>query len=401
MRHEVDANLAAAVKPAASRAVAGATLAFGVSFAVWGSIAALAPIFRARLGLTQTEVGLLIAVPVLVGSLARLGFGLAADRAGPRRVLLALLAALVGAVALASAADGYGALLAAGALVGIAGATFAVGAPIVVRSVAAERRGLALGVYGIGNAGTAVAVLVLPRIAAATGPERALLAFVPLLLATIVIVLVTVPRDTPSAAAAGGWRVFLGRPDAWVLALFYVVTFGGFVATSSYLPTLLVTLYGLDPADAGARAAGFVLFATVARLAGGALADRFGGSVVLNGSFIAVAILAISLAFEPSLEVITVPFLAIALALGVGNGAVFQVVGTRFAQNAGAVTGLVGTAGGLGGFFPPLLLGAVRDLTGSYAIAFMLLSELALACLIVNVLALQQRAAAFAAAERR
>jgi NNP family nitrate/nitrite transporter-like MFS transporter len=182
---------------------------------------------------------------------------------------------------------------------------------------------------------------------------------------------------------------------AWVLSLFYFLTFGGFVAISVYLPTFLVDAYGLPRADAAARAAGFTVVATLARPIGGLLSDRWGGAPVLNGGFLAVALLPILLAFQPSMLLITVAFLAIAAAFGLGNGAVFKLVAQTFPKETGAVTGLVGAAGGLGGFFPPILMGLVRDLTGGYAIGFMLLSEIALGCLIVNLLVLQRRAALF------
>jgi NNP family nitrate/nitrite transporter-like MFS transporter len=180
-----------------------------------------------------------------------------------------------------------------------------------------------------------------------------------------------------------------------VLVLFYFVTFGGFVAIGNFLPSLLVSNYGLTPTDAGARTAGFVVMATLARPFGGWLADRRGGPHVLNLVFVAVALFAVVLAFEPGMAGITIGCLGSAAALGIGNGAVFKLVAHLFPRESGTVAGLVGAAGGLGGFFPPLVLGAVRDATGSYAIAFMLLSEFALSCLIINLLVIQGRAHMF------
>jgi MFS transporter, NNP family, nitrate/nitrite transporter len=191
-----------------------------------------------------------------------------------------------------------------------------------------------------------------------------------------------------------GWNL-------WRLSLFYFVTFGGFVAINVYLPTLLVSEYGLARTDAAFRAAGFVILATIARPLGGTLADRWGGMPILNATFLIVAALAVVLAFEPGMAVITVAFLGIAFMLGLGNGAVFQLVPRFFAREAGTVTGLVGAAGGLGGFFPPLLMGGVKDATGSYAIGFMLLSEVALLCLVVNILVLQRRATLLLPEEER
>jgi MFS transporter, NNP family, nitrate/nitrite transporter len=177
-----------------------------------------------------------------------------------------------------------------------------------------------------------------------------------------------------------------------VLSLFYFVTFGGFVAISVYLPTYLTDVDDFSRSDAALRTSGFVVVAVLARPLGGVLADRIGGPPLLNGVFIAVALLAIVLAFEPGIGIRSVAFLSTAAALGLGSGAVFKLVPGFFPKETGAVTGLVGAAGGLGGFFPPILMGVVRDATGDYAIAFMLLSEFAFVCLVVNILVLQRGA---------
>jgi NNP family nitrate/nitrite transporter-like MFS transporter len=254
---------------------------------------------------------------------------------------------------------------------------------------------MALGIYGMGNIGTAIAAFAAPPLAAAGGWPLAFWALVPVVLATGALIWLFA-RDAPGPRPGGSFAqrmAPLGRPMAWVLGLFYFLTFGGFVAMSVYLPTFLVDAYGLARGDAALRAAGFTVVATLGRPLGGVLADRWGGAPVLNGSFVLVALLAILLAFQPGMVWITVAFLTIAAAFGLGNGAVFKLVAQAFPKETGAVTGLVGAAGGLGGFFPPILMGIVRDLTGGYEIGFMLLSEIALGCLIVNLLVLQQRAA--------
>jgi len=186
--------------------------------------------------------------------------------------------------------------------------------------------------------------------------------------------------------------VLVERPVSWLLVFFYFVTFGGFIAMGNFLPSFLTATHGLTQTDAGARTAGFVVMATVARPLGGWLADRWRGTSLLNLVFVLEALFAIVLAFEPGMIGVTIGFLGSAVALGIGNGAVFKLVAELFPKETGTLAGLVGAAGGLGGFFPPLVLGLVRDVTGSYAIAFMLLSEFALACLIINLLALQGRA---------
>jgi NNP family nitrate/nitrite transporter-like MFS transporter len=171
---------------------------------------------------------------------------------------------------------------------------------------------------------------------------------------------------------------------AWILSLFYFLTFGGFVAIANYLPTLTQEWFGLTPGDAGLRAAGFTALATIARPIGGLLADRVGGSRVLTWVFGAGPVGALMLAWlalSPDITLATIFFLGTAAGLGLGNGAIFKLVAEYFPKNTGLVTGIVGCAGGLGGFFPPLLLGAVKGATGNYALGFVLLAVFALGCL--------------------
>ncbi len=384
-------------------ALAVATLAFAVCFAVWGLIAPLAPLFRERYALSTTQTGVLVAVPVLLGSLARIPLGMLTDRFGGRLVFTLLLLVLAVPTVLIGLTRDYLSLLALSFLLGLAGSSFAVGVPFVAAWFASAQQGFALGVYGVGNVGTAIASSLAPWVAGAYDWPFAFWLFLPVLLATAALFWL-VGRDAPEGRRQTGGlaqrlAVFRDRPLTWVLALFYFVTFGGFVAISVYLPTLLVAEYGLDKTDAGLRAAGFVVLATLARPLGGFLADRWGGAPVLNLVFLTVGAMAIALAFEPAMAAITVAFLSIACVLGLGNGAVFKLVAQYFPAQTGAVTGLVGAAGGLGGFFPPILMGLVQDVTGSYAIGFMLLSEFALVCLFVNVLVLQGRAAALMSGE--
>jgi NNP family nitrate/nitrite transporter-like MFS transporter len=385
-------------RPGATRALALATAAFTVSFAVWGLVAPLAPLFRGMYQLSGTEVGLLVAVPVILGSLARIPLGLLTDRYGGRIVFPLLLLAGCVPLILAGFTSSFPQLVGVSLLLGLPGASFAVGVPFVARWFSAERQGFALGIYGVGNIGTALAGLLAPRVATAAGLPVAFWMWVPVL-AGMAAIFWVFGRDAPgfepvTTPVAERFAVFRHEGLTWVLALFYFVTFGGFVAIGNYLPTLLVGAYGLEPTDAATRASGFVVLATLARPVGGLLADRWGGSRLLNVAFAIVAGCAIVLAFGPGIGAITAAFLVSAAMLGLGNGAVFKLVAQYFPRQAGVVTGVVGAAGGLGGFFPPLLMGFVRDATGAYAIGFMLLSEFALLCLLVNVLVLQQRARA-------
>jgi NNP family nitrate/nitrite transporter-like MFS transporter len=369
------------------RALVLATVAFTVCFAVWGVIAALAPRFRELYALSATQVGLLVGTPVLLGATARLPLGLLADRYGGRVVFVALLLGLLVPVALIGMTTSYSALLAASLVLGVAGASFAVGVPFVARWFPPERQGIALGVYGMGNIGTAIANLAAPPLAERGGWPLAFWVWLPAL-AIAAMAVWLLGREAPGRPAgqptlAARRAVLRRQPVAWMLALCYFVTFGAFVAIGGYLPTLLVTTYGLSVADAGARTAVFIAVAMVARPLGGYLADRWGGVAVLDGVFVGVGVLAAGLATEPEADALTAVLLALAIVLGVGNGAVFKLVAERFPSETGAVTGLVGAAGGLGGFFPPLVMGGVKDVTGSYALSFLLLCAFALTCLVL------------------
>jgi len=378
------------------RALVLATLAFALCFSVWGLIAPLAPLFRETYGLSNTQVGFLLAVPVILGSLLRIPAGIVTDRYGARIVFPWLLLLLVVPITFAALSRSYGTLIGAGFLLGMSGASFAVGIPFVASWFPAHKQGFALGIYGMGNIGTAVAALAAPRVAAGLGWPYAFWTFTPLVVAFAAIFWLVgreSPRFTPRRATfVERTRVLVDRPVSWLLVFFYFVTFGGFIAMGNFLPSFLTATHGLTQTYAGARTAGFVVMATVARPLGGWLADRWRGTSVLNLVFVLEALFAIVLAFEPGMIGVTIGFLGSAVALGIGNGAVFKLVAELFPKETGTLAGLVGAAGGLGGFFPPLVLGLVRDVTGSYAIAFMLLSEFALAGLIINLLALQGRA---------
>ncbi len=374
-------------RPGATRALFFSTTAFAVSFAVWGLIAALAPTFAQAYNLSATSKSLMIAVPVLLGSLGRIPSGMLADRFGGRRVFAALLMLSAIPAIGVGLSTSYAQLLLLGLFLGMAGTTFSVDVGFTSKWFAPEKQGTALGVYGMGNIGQSVAVFGAPVLASALGSWRTV--FFVFAAASLVwgVVFYLFARDAASTAKpktlAENINVLRRSPLAWALSLFYFLTFGGFVAFSIYLPTLLRDLFALTPTDAGARTAGFVLLATLMRPVGGWLADRVGGARVLVGVFAVVALFALLLG-SSSIMLFTVGALVSAAALGLGNGAVFKLVPQYFPKETGTVTGLVGAFGGLGGFFPPLELGLIRDATGSYTLGFVLLSLFSLLCLAVN-----------------
>jgi nitrate/nitrite transporter NarK len=369
-----------------TRPLALATVSFALSFAAWGLVGGLASIFATLYALSASQTALLVAVPVLLGSLARLPMGMVTDRFGGRPVFTALLAFSSLAAFIVPQTTSYPALLVAAFLIGMAGSSFAVGAAFVSRWTPPARQGTALGIYGLGTMGQSLAVFAGPVVAARWGWESVFYGTSGILLvwAVAYFTLARNPARAAAPASAAAMAALLRRsPSAWLLGAFYFLTFGGFVAFSIYLPTLLRAQFGLVPADAGFRAAGFVVLATLMRPLGGWLADRIGGAQVLSWVFGGVALFALLLTW-PSMVPFTVGALACALLLGLGNGAVFKLVPEHFPRDTGTVTGLVGALGGLGGFFPPLLLGVFGDRLGIIWPGFVLLSVTAMSLRLAN-----------------
>lgn len=381
---------AAGAQRGAWQALGVATFAFITTFWAWGLLSPLAPDYRDLLELAPLQVSLLVAVPVILGSLARVALGALTDRHGGRRIFTVLSLVVVAPLLLLAVVETYPTLLLGALLLGVSGASFAVGIPFVNAWFPPAKRGTALGIYGMGNLGTAIAAFTTQPIVSLTSRTGVFLTVAAVMVATAVITW-SAGRDAPGwepqlLPMAARLRTALGLRVTLDLASLYAITFGGFVAFGVYLPTYLQGIYGLEVADAAARAGGFILLATLARPVGGVLSDRVGAPRVLAVSLAIVGLGAIVIAFELPIAAATVAFLVVAGGLGVGNGAVFALVGRRSPPaSVGAVTGFVGAAGGLGGFIPPLVMGAVFQATGSYTIGLMLLSNVAFAGLVYTV----------------
>jgi NNP family nitrate/nitrite transporter-like MFS transporter len=370
------------------RQLALATMAFTVTFYGWALLGPLGPDLQDDLGLSDSQLSIAVAVPVLLGSVMRIPMGVLAERFGGRRVFMWLLAySILPLVALGIVHSSFGAIIVLGFLLGFAGASFAIGVPFVNRWYPPERQGVALGIYGAGMGGTVLAGLTAPRIVDAMSLSAAF--FVAAALVAVALVIwVMLARDAPVPNRPASMRdpiAVLGTGiRAWALVLFYFLAFGGFVALYLYLPKLLTGVHDLSKTDAGARAAGFALLAVVGRPLGGTISDRMGAERVLLVCFVTVGALALVLAATyDSIVPLTICCLTMAGALGLGMGAVFKLVPVWFPDNVGAVTGVVGAAGGLGGFFPPLVMGAVKSATGGYGLGFVLMALVAAICLVI------------------
>lgn len=375
-----------------------ATAGFAVNFWAWALLSPLGPRFTDTLELSGSQQALLVAVPVIVGSLGRIPVGALTDRYGGRVMFpLVSLATIVPVLFLGLLGqDSLPALLGGGFFLGIGGTAFAVGVPFVNAWFPPQRRGLAIGVFGAGMGGTAISALTTVRLVDGLGESA------PFLITAAALAVYagaawfllrdapgrTVPTTSVSSRLVGAARL----PIAWQACVLYAVAFGGYVAFSVYLPAYLKTAYGLGLADAANRMAGFVVLAVLMRPVGGWLSDRVGPVPVLGGVFAVVAAGASVQAATPELMPVgTAAFLSMAAALGAGSGAVFALV-ARSAPPAqvGSVTGLVGAAGGLGGFVPPLVMGAVYGSTGSYGIGLGLLALVALGSLVLTVTAVRR-----------
>ncbi|MCC6270537.1 MAG: MFS transporter [Microbacteriaceae bacterium] len=373
-----------------------ATVGFAVNFWAWALLSPLGPLFRntGSLGeLSEADVALLVAVPVIVGSLGRIPVGAMTDRFGGRVMFPIVSAATIVPVLFIGflGLNSFVALLVGGFFLGISGTSFAVGVPFVNAWFPPERRGLAIGLFGAGMGGTAISALTTVPLFTKVD-QRAPFVITAIALALFAVVAWLVMRDAPGRKKPQG--TMLGRvvsnaklPISWQACILYAVSFGGYVAFSVYLPSYLKVTYSLDPGDASAKMAGFVIVAVIARPIGGWLSDRFGAVPVLAAGQVIVIVGSAVAASTPLLEYTgTTAFLAMAAALGAGAGATFALI-ARVTEPArvGGVTGLVGAAGGLGGFIPPLIMGDIYGRTNSYAIGLLMLTAAAAATLIMTL----------------
>jgi NNP family nitrate/nitrite transporter-like MFS transporter len=358
-------------------------LHFDLSFMLWVLLGALGIHIAESLNLGPAEKGLLVAVPILSGSLLRVPLGLLADRVGGKRVGVGMLICLF--LPLGWGWQGGGSLttlVAVGLLLGTAGASFAVALPLASRWYPPQRQGLAMGIAAAGNSGTVIANLLAPRLADLVGWRNVLgLAMLPLALVLLAFLLLA--QDSPerptiqSLRALRGYLGALRQRDLWWLCVLYSVTFGGYVGLSSFLPLFLRDQYAADAVTAGYLTALAALVGSGVRPLGGYLADRVGGASLLSLLLVGVAVVYGLAATLPPLIPMTVLLVVGMVCLGMGNGAVFQLVPQRFSRQIGVVTGIVGAVGGLGGFLLPTLLGAVKQGSGSFGAGFALLAVLA------------------------
>lgn len=378
-----------------------ALIAFTITFWAWNLIAPLGVSYTALLGLSATQKSALVAMPVLVGSIGRIPVGALTDRYGGRLMFTVMLFVSIVPVLLVCVAGvlaSYTLLLGCAFLLGVAGTTFAIGVPFVNAWYEKPRRGFATGVFGAGMGGTALSAFFTPRMVTAFGYVTTHV-IIAVALAVIGVIIWVLMRDSPlwspntdpvlpKLAAAAKLKV------TWQMAFLYAVVFGGFVAFSTYLPTYLKDVYEFGLTEAGTRTAGFAMAAVVARPVGGIVSDRVGPRAVMIVSLAGAAVMAIVVSFKLPPEIPAgATFVLMAIFLGLGTGATFAWVAQLAPpEKVGTVTGIVGAAGGLGGYFPPLVMGATYNAaTHSYTTGLILLSVTASVALLYTVVGIKQR----------
>ncbi|MGO9360456.1 MAG: nitrate/nitrite transporter [Xanthobacteraceae bacterium] len=360
---------------------------FDMSFMVWVMLGPLGVQIARDLQLDAGQKGLMVAVPLLAGALLRVVNGILVDRIGPRKTgLIGQVLVILGLItAWYFGVHSFGQILALGIVLGVAGSSFAVALPLASRWYPPQYQGIALGIAGAGNSGTVFAALFAPGLALAFGWINVLgLAAIPL--AAALIVYIVLAKDAPNPPPAKGLIEYLSVlriGDAWWFMFFYSVTFGGFSGLASSLTIYFNADYGLSPVVAGYFTAAAVFAGSLVRPVGGAVADRIGGIRALSIMYI-IAALALTIAsfHLPQAWMALVSFIVGMLALGMGNGAVFQLVPQRFRNEIGVMTGLVGMTGGIGGFYLASSLGYSKQLTGSFQYGLIIFAVLAMVAVI-------------------
>jgi NNP family nitrate/nitrite transporter-like MFS transporter len=364
-----------------------AFLYFDLSFMVWVILGPLGVQIAKDLALTSAQKGLMVATPVLAGALLRLVLGVMVDHLKPKLTgiigQVVVIAALV--VAWLLGIDSYQKVLLLGLALGVAGASFAVALPLASRWYPPEHQGTALGIAGAGNSGTVLAALFAPGLALWVGWQNVLaLAAIPLTVVLVAFLLLAKDSpDCPQAKHLSQYLKVLKDRDAWWFMFFYGVTFGGFVGLASSLTIYFNDQYGLPPVMAGYFTAACVFAGSLVRPVGGLVADRIGGvRSLLLMYIVAASMLALVSVGLPRAWIALAVFVPAMLSLGMGNGAVFQLVPQRFRKEIGVMTGLVGMAGGIGGFYLASSLGYSKQLTGTYQVGFLIFAGLAVTALL-------------------
>lgn len=352
------------------------TLSLVVGFMAWSIISPLMPYISQDIKVSPEQLSIILAIPVILGSILRVPFGYLTNIVGAKWVFFCSFIVLLFPIFLLGQAQTPGMLMLSGFFLGVGGAVFSVGVTSVPKYFSKDKVGLANGIYGVGNVGTAVSSFLAPPIAGIIGWQTTVRSYLIIiaLFAVLMFILgdnkehkVKVPLMSQIKKLSSNYKLYY-------LSLWYFITFGAFVAFGLFLPNYLVHNFGIDKVDAGIRSGVFIALATFLRPLGGVLGDKFNAVKVLMIDFVVMIIGAVILGISDHIALFTIGCLTISICAGLGNGLVFKLVPSYFAKESGAANGIVSMMGGLGGFFPPLVITYVSNLTGSSHLAFILLA---------------------------
>ena len=352
------------------------TLSLVAGFMAWTIIAPLMPFISQDIEITSGQLSIILAIPVILGSVLRVPFGYLTNIVGAKWVFFTSFIVLLVPIFLLSQASTPGNLMFAGFFLGVGGAIFSVGVTSIPKYFAKDKVGLANGIYGMGNLGTAVSAFLAPPIAGIIGWQNTVMSYLAIMVVFAIIMFLLGDGNEPKVKVplVEQSRKLLGNYKLYYTSFWYFITFGAFVAFGLFLPNFLVEHFGVDKVDAGIRTGVFIALATFLRPVGGMLGDKFDAVTMLKIFFSFMIVGAVIIGLSDSMVLFTVGCLTVSVCAGIGNGLIFKLVPHYFAKEAGVANGIVSMMGGLGGFFPPLVISAVTSMTGSSNLAFFLLA---------------------------
>ncbi|MCH4354295.1 nitrate transporter NarT [Staphylococcus sp. HMSC068D03] len=352
------------------------TLSLVVGFMAWSIISPLMPYISQDIKVNPGQLSIILAIPVILGSILRVPFGYLTNVIGAKWVFFCSFVVLLFPIFFLGQAQTPGMLMLSGFFLGVGGAIFSVGVTSIPKYFSKDKVGLANGIYGMGNIGTAVSSFLAPPIAGIIGWQTTVRSYLIIIAIFAILMFIFGDKNEPKVKVplASQFKKLSSNYKLYYLSLWYFITFGAFVAFGLFLPNYLVNNFGIDKVDAGIRSGVFIALATFLRPIGGILGDKFNAVKVLMIDFIIMIIGAVILGISSHIALFTIGCLTISICAGSGNGLIFKLVPSYFAKESGAANGIVSMMGGLGGFFPPLVITYVTGLTGSSHLAFILLA---------------------------
>lgn len=352
------------------------TLSLVAGFMAWSIISPLMPFISQDVDISPGQISVILAIPVILGSVLRVPFGYLTNIVGAKWVFFWSFIVLLLPIFLLGQAQSPGMLMLSGFFLGIGGAIFSVGVTSVPKYFSKDKVGLANGIYGVGNIGTAVSSFCAPVLAGAIGWQNTVRSYLIILSIFAILMFLLGDKNEPKVKIPLMAQVkdLSKNYKLYYLSLWYFITFGAFVAFGIFLPNFLVDHFSIDKVDAGIRSGIFIALATFLRPVGGVIGDKFNAVQALIIDFLIMIIGALILSLSSHIVLFTIGCLAISICAGIGNGLIFKLVPSYFSKEAGSANGIVSMMGGLGGFFPPLVITFVTSITGSSHLAFFFLA---------------------------